>query len=235
VKRIIWGEENRMRHFSFLRTQYLRACPTRANSCGMTVSDHSSSTCWYEHVRLLGKYSVSDLISSLADTDSQELELDDVEESVDCASDQISQEVIYDENEAGPSNRENPSPTIETNFQLGDFVIVKFATNKNDRFFIARIDGKNESDSDFTVIALRKKQCQKQLYFVYPNIEDISNVPRQNIVKIVKGKADQKGRFIFTDISGPVLIVRGLHGNWKQPLAYHFVNSSCKGNLLKDI
>jgi hypothetical protein len=147
-----------MRHFSFLRTQYLRACPTRANSCGMTVSDHSSSTCWYEHVRLLGKYSVSDLISSLADTDSQELELDDVEESVDCASDQISQEVIYDENEAGPSNRENPSPTIETNFQLGDFVIVKFATNKNDRFFIARIDGKNESDSDFTVIALRKKQ-----------------------------------------------------------------------------
>jgi hypothetical protein len=36
-------------------------------------------------------------------------------------------------------------------------------------------------------------------------------------------------------MNATVLMVRGLHGNWKQPLAYHFVNSTCPGNMLKDI
>jgi hypothetical protein len=36
-------------------------------------------------------------------------------------------------------------------------------------------------------------------------------------------------------VNATVLMVRGLHGNWKQPLAYHFVNSTCPGNMLKGI
>jgi hypothetical protein len=36
-------------------------------------------------------------------------------------------------------------------------------------------------------------------------------------------------------MNATVLMVRGLHGNWKQPLAYHFVNSTCPGNMLEDI
>lgn len=32
-----------------------------------------------------------------------------------------------------------------------------------------------------------------------------------------------------------VLMIRGLHNSWKQPLAYFFVSSSCSGNSLKSV
>ncbi|KAF5295336.1 hypothetical protein FQR65_LT10499 [Abscondita terminalis] len=70
-------------------------------------------------------------------------------------------------------NDDNVSPSVEIdeNFQVGEFVIVKFSTNKRDRFFAARIE--EILGKEATVKCLRKKSSKKEIIFAYPEIDDI--------------------------------------------------------------
>ncbi|KAJ8909324.1 hypothetical protein NQ315_016043 [Exocentrus adspersus] len=84
-------------------------------------------------------------------------------------------------------------------FRNGDFVIVKFKTNKRDRLYAANI--LSQYENEYTVNTLRKKDTSKQTFFVNPNVPDIVTVEESQIVKKIYGHAGRRGQFVLNDIS----------------------------------
>ncbi|KAK4874691.1 hypothetical protein RN001_014051 [Aquatica leii] len=89
--------------------------------------------------------------------------------------------------------------SIDEHFQLGDFVIVKFVTNKRDRFFAAKIE--EILGEEAAVKCLRKKSSKKEITFAYPEIDDIVVVKQEQIIKKIYAIPLRRGTFTFKTIS----------------------------------
>lgn len=142
--------------------------------------------------------SVADFGQILID---DELELD-INQEDDLEQDKLTKEDTAEETEPEESN---PGCSLDNqiasnDFEVGDFAIVKFGTNKRDRLFIAKIDAENKIDDAYTVSVLRKKPTSKQVFFVYPNVPDISIVKKEQLMKKVVGKLNRRGQYIFEDV-----------------------------------
>lgn len=81
----------------------------------------------------------------------------------------------------------------------GDFVIVKFETNKRDRLYIAKIE--SENDGEFSVNVLRKKHGAKEVVFVYPNVPDFTVLKKCQIIQKVFGHLGRRNQMTFRAIS----------------------------------
>jgi hypothetical protein len=103
--------------------------------------------------------------------------------------------------ERGSLEKINEEECIDQNISLrkGDFIIVKYETNKRNLMYIGQVVKNNCPLIE--VNFLRKKTSIDGSYFVFPNIKDVSNVTRLQVVrKLVPGKILKRGRFIFDTI-----------------------------------
>lgn len=94
--------------------------------------------------------------------------------------------------------REEPVQEIE----IGKFVICKFIYNENTkketfRKYIARIIN-IEDDSKLKVTCLRKKN-KKNDFFVYPDVEDINIINKDQICEVLNTPKETRGRLEFTN------------------------------------
>lgn len=145
--------------------------------------------------------SVRDIINTLVEKEPPEEEEEMVKDQSPGMSQDLSDlsDVEEAQNNFNLSGEENNENEI---FGLGDFVIVKFSTNKRDRFFVAKIEQINEMGNNFTVNCLRKKVTIKETFFVYPNVQDISEVKEDQIMRKIFGKSSRRGQYIFKNIFG---------------------------------
>lgn len=80
----------------------------------------------------------------------------------------------------------------------GDFVLTEFVTQKNPRLFIGKVEEK-VNDNLLTIKFLRKVIGKKQIYFVFPLVEDKQNVAKGIIKKIISARELRRGRYEFSE------------------------------------
>jgi len=82
----------------------------------------------------------------------------------------------------------------------GDFIIVKYETNKRNIMYIGQVE--MDKPPLIYVNFLRKKtSAQEKSYFVFPQVKDKSNITKMQVVrKLVPSKIMKRGRFIFDNI-----------------------------------
>lgn len=84
----------------------------------------------------------------------------------------------------------------------GDFVLIRFPTNKRQRKFVGRIE---ETDSEKYVINfLRKKINSKDKYFYFPEVADIKEIDKTDIVHKLRARSLRRGRYVFSEIESDV-------------------------------
>lgn len=83
-------------------------------------------------------------------------------------------------------------------FKVNDFTIVKFPTKKRFRFFIGKIE--SVCNDTYEMTFLRKKVLDGNVYFVFPEIDDATEVERAQIIKKVLPQQGRRGKFIFQGI-----------------------------------
>lgn len=135
--------------------------------------------------------SVADLINTLVEKDSPQQEEELVEDECPGTSQDLSD----------ISGADNCKGNEEKNFGIGDFLIVKFSTNKRDKFFVAKIVQINEMDNTLTVNCLRRRRnTKKETFFVYPNVQDISDVKNDQIMKNIFVKSSRREQYVFKNL-----------------------------------
>lgn len=77
----------------------------------------------------------------------------------------------------------------------GDFIIVKFKTNKRERRFIAQV--LNTNSTQVEVKFLRKKIGQKNTYFVFPMVEDVAFVNHRDVERRIVCMSERRGQYMF--------------------------------------
>lgn len=142
--------------------------------------------------------SVADLVPTLTDNGLESGK--DQEDYLD--EDKLSDDALEISEEEEEINESHSvcSQNVNNDIEIDDFCIVKFSTNKRDRFFVAKIIGKSEPDSEFSVSVLRKKPSPKQISFVYPDVPDISVVQKEQIIQKLSGKLLRRGKYVFQNI-----------------------------------
>lgn len=100
--------------------------------------------------------------------------------------------------ESGESSAEPANIILDSsrNWDIGQFIITKYETNKRDRFYIAKII--EISGTEIVVSTLRKHPSMKSLFFIYPNIPDESVINREQIVRQVSLKSLKRGKHFFS-------------------------------------
>lgn len=102
---------------------------------------------------------------------------------------------------------------------------VKFQPGFNDNIFktIALKVSKMSPENKFSLLCLDEMNIKSGLFFNIGNDEIIGFDDKGN------GKSFNPALNVLT------LMVKGIYNNWKQPLAYFFVNTTCSPNDLKNI
>lgn len=106
------------------------------------------------------------------------------------------------------SDEELPALCDDAELNIGDFIVVKFLTKKIVVHFVGQIL-KIYNDREVEAKFLRKKKSENM--FVFPNVEDISLVVREDVVyKLPKpiaagGTLRQKGCFYFPTVPNVVI------------------------------
>jgi len=102
---------------------------------------------------------------------------------------------------------------------------VKFQPGFNDNIFktIALKVSKMPPENKFSLLCLDEMSIKSGLFFNIGNDEIIGFDDKGN------GKSFNPALNVLT------LMVKSIYNNWKQPLAYFFVNTTCSPNDLKNI
>ena len=108
------------------------------------------------------------------------------------------------------SNHNCVKPLLDSDIlKVEDYVLVKFVQKKSEIFYVGRIVTVN-NQNDLDVTFLRKNK----IYFVYPSIEDVSQVNRADIFgqlpppKMVPGTSRQPLRLEFDTIDLTIFNIR---------------------------
>lgn len=92
------------------------------------------------------------------------------------------------------SDESDNSQIVPYELQKGDFVIVKFKTNKCERRFIAQVLDSNVKH--LNVKFLRKKTGIK-VYFMFPPVDDIAIVNHKDVERKIAPMSERRGQYIF--------------------------------------
>lgn len=134
----------------------------------------------------------------IQNTDMIEMEDDNDDFACSPAADPISSPMFEKDYEIGESSTaiEDVDRVETQNYNEGDFVVVEFKTNKTSRFFVGKIES-TLSDDSFMVNFLRKNVTSKQVWFVYPTVEDVRPIEATMIVNKVFARNMRRNRFII--------------------------------------
>ena len=98
-------------------------------------------------------------------------------------------------------------PTLD-NITEGDFILDTYATKKSKKYFVGQVLDKDDSDDNVEVKFLTRKPQKDTHRFVFPDKEDIDNIPIEDIAMIlpqpttVGGTKRASKQYIFdTDLS----------------------------------
>lgn len=121
------------------------------------------------------------------------------EETASCSNEQPREELNHNDEAHVDVGTENlQSYTLDPQ----DFILVKFHTNKRDRFYIGQIICLvGDNPCQYQVKFLRKKASKKDTYFIFPDITDECTVNDTQVVRKLKPPTDlRRGRFMFKGI-----------------------------------
>jgi len=141
--------------------------------------------------------SASDLVDQL---------MNDEEEQLEAVSDHES-DMTEDEPLASTSQEDIDVPSAVP--LKDDYVLVQFVTEEDNRVrrYVGQViditDGKEDEGPQLVVKFMRKKQTSKETNFIFPNVDDISDVSFDQVEKVLKqGRADSALRCgtVFTNV-----------------------------------
>lgn len=99
---------------------------------------------------------------------------------------------LEEENQGDLTEQDKPEPIQEfdkNKLDIGDFVLVKFTSDKQRIHYVGKIIKKCE-DTDLEISFLRKS-CKMENKFFYPNVEDLSSVSLDDIVALLPSPSEQ--------------------------------------------
>ncbi|KAJ8917940.1 hypothetical protein NQ315_002635 [Exocentrus adspersus] len=128
---------------------------------------------------------------SISDEDEEFIDLEALE------TEQENLEINEDDYEIGncSTDQESEISRQPDTLILGDFVITKYSTNKNHRFYISKI--LEISETEMVVSTLRKNPSTKSVFFTFPNVVDESVINKTQIVRKVNSTQIKRGRHFF--------------------------------------
>lgn len=110
--------------------------------------------------------------------------------------------INIEENTDGEEERQKPkkqTEELEEALQPQDFILTSFPTNKRERKFVGRIV--DICGGRYVVNFLRKKTSSKEQYFYFPEIADIQEIEKSQIIQKIKPRDLRRGRFVFTQLN----------------------------------
>lgn len=102
------------------------------------------------------------------------------------------------DNSLAVTSREPPSHEILNDLSAGDFILVKFSSNKNNiSFYIGQVS-KLYDDGEYEVKFLRKTAVGK---FVFPHAEDVASVNVKDIMQVLTSFEVHRDMYSFRGLT----------------------------------